>query len=171
MASNRHLGRIVALQTLYEQDFRQEAGDSSFNLAEVLRRNIARYESTVDDVFFIEELVRGVAKYTSVLDDELRPLAPEWPIEQIARMDRVILRIGLYELTYEKDVPPKVVINEAVELAKAFGGDNSSKFVNGVLGTALKNKQGGNALGEAAAAAKTGDAPAEPDEPEGSEVA
>src|SRR6202012_6064889 len=142
MASNRHLGRIVALQTLYEQDFRREAGDDSFDLGSVLKRNVARYESTVDDVFFIEELVRGVSKHAKELDDELRPLAPEWPIEQIARMDRVILRIGLYELTYEKDVPPKVVINEAVELAKAFGGENSSKFVNGVLGTALKKLNG-----------------------------
>jgi transcription antitermination protein NusB len=142
MASNRHLGRIVALQTLYEQDFRREAGDESFDLDTVLKRNITRYESTVDDVFFIEELVKGVAKHETELDDELRPLAPEWPIEQIARMDRVVLRMGLYELKYEKDVPPKVVINEAVELAKAFGGDNSSKFVNGVLGTALKNKEG-----------------------------
>lgn len=142
MASNRHLGRIVALQTLYEQDFRRESGDDSFDLATVLKRNIARYESTVDDVFFIEELVRGVAEHQSEIDDVLRPLAPEWPIEQIARMDRVILRIGLYELEYEKDVPPKVVINEAVELAKAFGGDNSSKFINGVLGTALRNKTG-----------------------------
>lgn len=142
MASNRHLGRIVALQTLYEQDFRREAEDSSFELGSVLRRNIARYESTVDDVFFIEELVRGVAKHEVELDEELRPLAPEWPIEQIARMDRVILRMGLYELRFEKDVPPKVVINEAVELAKAFGGDNSSKFINGVLGTALKNMTG-----------------------------
>jgi N utilization substance protein B len=145
MASNRHLGRIVALQTLYEQDFRREAGDESFDLAAVLKRNISRYESTVDDVFFIEELVRGVAKHEAELDEELRPLAPEWPIEQIARMDRVILRMGLYELEFEKDVPPKVVINEAVELAKAFGGDNSSKFINGVLGTALKNKTGGDA--------------------------
>lgn len=142
MASNRHLGRIVALQTLYEQDFRREASDESFDLGTVLKRNIARYESTVDDVFFIEELVKGVTKHATELDDVLRPLAPEWPIEQIARMDRVVLRMGLYELTYESDVPPKVVINEAVELAKAFGGDNSSKFVNGVLGTALKNKTG-----------------------------
>lgn len=142
MASNRHLGRIVALQTLYEQDFRREAGDDSFDLGTVLKRNIARYESTVDDVFFIEELVRGVNEHQSELDDTLRPLAPEWPIEQIARMDRVILRMGLYELEHEADVPPKVVINEAVELAKAFGGENSSKFVNGVLGTALKNKTG-----------------------------
>jgi N utilization substance protein B len=142
MASNRHLGRIVALQTLYEQDFRREAGDDSFELGSVLKRNISRYESTVDDVFFIEELVQGVAKHESELDEELRPLAPEWPIEQIARMDRVILRMGLYELRFDKDVPPKVVINEAVELAKAFGGDNSSKFINGVLGTALKNMTG-----------------------------
>jgi len=142
MASNRHLGRIVALQTLYEQDFRREAGDDSFDLGVVLKRNIARYESTVDDVFFIEELVRGVAQHETELDDKLRPLAPEWPIEQIARMDRVVLRMGLYELEYGTDVPPKVVINEAVELAKAFGGENSSKFVNGVLGTALKQKTG-----------------------------
>jgi len=146
MASNRHLGRIVALQTLYEQDFRREAGDASFDLGTVLKRNITRYESTVDDVFFIEELVRGVTQHEKELDEELRPLAPEWPIEQIARMDRVVLHIGLYELTYEPDVPPKVVINEAVELAKAFGGDNSSKFVNGVLGTALKNRSGGTLI-------------------------
>ncbi|MBP9761899.1 transcription antitermination factor NusB [Candidatus Saccharibacteria bacterium] len=142
MASNRHLGRIVALQTLYEMDFRRESNDTSFDLGLVLKRNVVRYESTVDDVFFIEELVKGVARYQQELDDELRPLAPEWPLEQIARMDRVVLRIGLYELRYGKDVPPKVVINEAVELAKAFGGDNSSKFINGVLGTALKNIEG-----------------------------
>jgi N utilization substance protein B len=143
MASNRHLGRIVALQTLYEQDFRREAGDESFDLNLVLKRNIARYESTVDDVFFVEKLVKGVAAREAELDATLAPLAPEWPIEQIARMDRVILRMGLYELQHEAaEVPPKVVINEAVELAKAFGGDNSSKFVNGVLGTALKNLAG-----------------------------
>ncbi len=145
MASNRHLGRIVALQTLYEIDFRREASDDSYDLGLILKRNIARYESTVDDVYFIEELVKGVAKHEQALDDELRPLAPEWPLEQIARMDRVVLRMGLYELHHEPDVPPKVVINEAVELAKAFGGDNSSKFINGVLGTALKNKEGGAA--------------------------
>lgn len=151
MASNRHLGRIVALQTLYEQDFRREAGDDSFDLSEVLARNIARYEQTVDDKAFIEKLVEGVAAHEKDLDDRLRPLAPEWPIEQIARMDRTVLRIGLYELLHEKDVPPKVVINEAVELAKAFGGDNSSKFVNGVLGTALKQKTGEDAPAEKAA--------------------
>ncbi|MDQ3123078.1 MAG: transcription antitermination factor NusB [bacterium] len=145
MASNRHLGRIVALQTLYEQDFRQEAGDETFEVAEVLSRNISRYRETIDDTEFIEKLVSGVTKHLSELDEVLQPLAPEWPIEQIARMDRVVLRIGSYELLHAKDVPPKVVINEAVELAKAFGGDNSSKFINGVLGSLLRQKEGDTA--------------------------
>jgi N utilization substance protein B len=142
MASNRHLGRIIALQTLYEQDFRRAAADATFDLDEVLQRNIARYEAMVDDVDFIRRLTAGVSKQTEELDAKLQPIAPEWPIDQIARMDRVILRIGLYELESEADVPPKVVINEAVELAKAFGSENSSKFINGVLGTALRQKDG-----------------------------
>lgn len=142
MASNRHLGRIIALQTLFEQEFRIQAGDKDFSLEAVLKRNIDRYSAAVDDTDFIERLVRGVNKHAKKLDDELQPIAPEWPIDQIARMDRVILRMGLYELTYEKSVPPKVVINEAVELGKAFGSENSSKFINGVLGTALRQKTG-----------------------------
>lgn len=142
MASNRHLGRIIALQTLYEQDFRGASSDASFDLQEVLRRNISRYEATVDDTSFIEELVNGISKNAQELDKLLQPLAPEWPIDQIARMDRVILRIGAYELTHDNGVPPKVVINEAVELAKAFGSTNSSKFINGVLGTLLRHQNG-----------------------------
>lgn len=142
MASNRHLGRIVALQTLYEQDFRRECGDSEFSLEEVLNRNISRYSETIDDKDFIVKLAEGVSDKSNELDELLQPLAPEWPLSQIARIDRVVLRIGLYELLYEADVPPKVVINEAVELAKAFGSENSSKFVNGVLGTAYRQKEG-----------------------------
>lgn len=142
MASNRHLGRIVALQTLYEQDFREEVNDDAFNLDEVLARNIERYDQTIDDKDFIKQLVNGVNEHREQLDDLIRPVAPEWPIEQIARMDRIILRIGTYELTHDQSVPPKVVINEAVELAKAFGGENSSKFINGVLGTLLRNRDG-----------------------------
>lgn len=142
MASNRHLGRIVALQTLYEQDFRADSGDASFDLAEVLARNISRYRETIDDTEFIDNLVRGVISHQDELDNILQPLAPEWPIDQIARMDRVVLRIGSYELIHAKDVPPKVVINEAVELAKAFGGENSSKFINGVLGSLLRQREG-----------------------------
>ena len=141
MASNRHLGRIVALQTLYEQDFRRDCGDDKLDLADVLDRNIERYSDTIEDKDFIIELVNGVAGKETELDSKLQPIAPEWPLSQIARMDRVILRIGIYELLHEKDVPPKVVINEAVELAKAFGGENSSKFINGVLGTALRQKE------------------------------
>lgn len=141
MASNRHLGRIVALQTLYEQDFRREVNDSSFDLEEVLARNITRYEDTVEDKDFIRALVAGVQSHEQELDEMIRPVAPEWPIEQIARMDRIILHIGAYELVYDKNVPPKVVINEAVELAKAFGGENSSKFINGVLGTLLRQRE------------------------------
>jgi N utilization substance protein B len=142
MASNRHLGRIIALQTLFEQDFRRASTDDRFDLEAVLARNISRYQATVDDKEFIELLVRGVDKHQVDLDAELQPVAPEWPIDQIARMDRVVLRIGLYELKYEKDVPAKVVINEAVELAKAFGSENSSKFINGVLGTLLRQITG-----------------------------
>jgi transcription antitermination protein NusB len=141
MSANRHLGRIVALQTLYEEDFRKEVNDPSVDLNEILERNIGRYEETIEDKTFIEELVQGITAHQAELDDVIRPVAPEWPIEQIARMDRVILRMGVYELLLEKGVPPKVAINEAVELAKAFGGDNSSKFINGVLGTVLRNQE------------------------------
>jgi N utilization substance protein B len=142
VASNRHLGRIIALQTLYECEFRAESGDTEVDLVEVLQRNVSRYKEMVDDISFIEKLVRGVQAKTAELDILLQPVAPEWPIDQIARMDRLVLEIGLYELMNESDVPPKVVINEAVELAKAFGGDNSSKFINGVLGTLLRQREG-----------------------------
>lgn len=141
MASNRHLGRIIVLQTLYEQELRREADDVDFDLDAVLERNIERYQEMLDDVAFIKQLVNGVSSQADQLDAELQPVAPEWPIDQIARMDRLVLRIGLYELKNEADVPPKVVINEAVELAKAFGGDNSSKFINGVLGTLLRQRE------------------------------
>ncbi len=142
MASNRHLGRIIALQTLYEYEFRQDAGDDSVNVNDILARNVRRYTAMVEDTDFIKRLVGGVAAGSDELDALIQPIAPEWPIDQIARMDRTILRIGLYELKHESDVPPKVVINEAVELAKAFGGDNSSKFVNGVLGTFYRQLTG-----------------------------
>jgi N utilization substance protein B len=141
MASNRHLGRIIALQTLYEQDMRQESKDDEFDLKAVLSRNIDRYKQMIDDVDFITRLVDGVSQQANELDAKLQPVAPEWPIDQIARMDRLVLRIGLYELENDRSVPPKVVINEAVELAKAFGGDNSSKFINGVLGTLLRQQE------------------------------
>ena len=139
MASNRHLGRIVALQTLYEYEFRLQAGDTSVDADEVLTRNLERYETAIDDTDFVKDLVTGVVQEQPGLDAKIQPIAPEWPIEQISRIDRTVLRLGLYELLFRGDkVPPKVAINEAVELAKAFGSDNSSKFINGVLGTAFR---------------------------------
>ena len=139
MASNRHLGRIVALQTLYEYEFRRQSEDTNLDLGEVLQRNIERYQESIDDKDFVQQLVDGVLKTQEELDGKLQPMAPGWPLDQIARIDRNVLRMGLYELLYKADsVPPKVVINEAVELAKAFGSDNSSKFINGVLGTAYR---------------------------------
>lgn len=139
MASNRHLGRIVVLQTLYEFDFRVESKDPNVSIDDILERNINRYSETIEDKDFIRALVTGVNKDGDKLDAIIQPIAPEWPIEQIARVDRNILRMSIWELNNSKDVPPKVVINEAVELAKSFGSDNSSKFVNGVLGTAYRN--------------------------------
>jgi transcription antitermination protein NusB len=142
MASNRHLGRIIVLQTLYEQDFRKSSEDKTFDLEEVLDRNIDRYNKMVDDQEFIKRLVYGINSKEKELDEMLGPIAPDWPIDQIARMDRIVLHIGMYELLFEHDTPPKVIINEAVELAKSFGGENSSKFINGVLGTVLRNIEG-----------------------------
>ncbi len=139
MASNRHLGRIIVLQSLYEIIFRQACSDVSIDQDEIIERNKSRYKSSSKDDDFIEELINGVLKEADELDKRLQVLAPEWPLEQIARIDHLVLRIGAYELINHKDVPPKVVINEAVELAKSYGGDNSSKFVNGVLGSLLKD--------------------------------
>lgn len=137
MASNRHLGRIVALQSLYEYDFRRslKMEGLSNEIEDILKRNIAVYSDAIDDSQFVESLVHGVREKEQEIDGMIAPAAPEWPIEQIAKIDKAILQIAIYELMIKRDVPPKVAINEAVELAKAFGGENSSKFINGVLGT------------------------------------
>ena len=140
MASNRHLGRIISLQSLYEYEFRSKAGDATADIDHIVAKNILPYEKALGDTEFVYALSRGVVEKMESLDEDLAPLAPEWPISSIAAIDRNVLRIGLYELKYTGDsVPPKVAINEAVELAKAFGSENSSKFINGVLGTAFKN--------------------------------
>lgn len=143
MASNRHLGRILVLQSLYEFDFRKDCGDTTSVLSEIVDRNIVRYSKSIDDKAFIVALANDVSKNHDDLDSVLQPIAPDWPIDQIARMDRLVLHISAYELLSNSDVPPKVVINEAVELSKAFGGENSSKFINGVLGTLLRSKEEG----------------------------
>lgn len=139
MASNRHLGRIVALQCLYEYDFRARSGDKP-EVDEVLARHLARYKDTIDDLGFVETLVRGSVEQAESIDQEIQPLAPDWPLDQIARIDHMILRLSFFELfkLTNSDIPPKVTINEAVELAKSFGAEKSSKFVNGVLGSAWR---------------------------------
>ncbi len=139
MASNRHLGRVIVLQSLYEYECRTLANDPEVDLDVIIAKNIEPYEGTLGDTEFVYELAHKVVEATPTLDAALAPMAPEWPISAIAAVDRNVLRIGLYELSECQDtVPPKVAINEAVELAKAFGSDSSSRFINGVLGTAFK---------------------------------
>jgi N utilization substance protein B len=141
MASNRHLGRIVAMQTLYEYDFRRNIEGHKLELKAILDRNLGEFSGTIDDTDFVHDLVDGVLGNQEKIDATIGPAAPEWPVDQIAKIDKIVLRIGVYELCFKREVPPKVAINEAVELAKAFGGENSSKFVNGVLGTIYRQSE------------------------------
>ena len=126
---NRHLSRMILMQSLYEWDVRPDE-----KLDEIIERNIGQYDAEVD-LDFIASLKLGIQKDKDKIDALLMKAAPEWPIDQVAVIDKVILRISIYELLFGDQVPAKVAINEAVELAKSFGGENSSKFVNGVLGT------------------------------------
>lgn len=124
---------MVAMQTLYEWDFRDDS-----DIEEVKSRNIAEYQNDVDEAF-VNFLVDGIEKKLDEIDKVISDSAPEWPIEQISLIDKTVLRLAIFELLYSENVPTKVAINEAVELAKQFGGENSSKFINGVLGTVFDN--------------------------------
>ena len=139
MASNRHLGRVIVLQSLYEYELRTLAHDPEVDLDVIIAKNIEPYEKALGDTEFVYNLAHKVSENFETLDTALQPMAPEWPISSISAIVRNVLRMGLYELSECGDsIPPKVAINEAVELAKAFGSDNSSKFINGVLGTAYR---------------------------------
>lgn len=138
--SNRHLARTIALQTLYQWDFNNKHLDE--NLTECIQRNIKEFAPQFDDKGFIGNLVQGVIDAHQEIDGLITRYAPEWPIEQITMVDRNVLRIGIFEMKYDKDIPEKVAINEAIELAKTFGGESSGKFVNGVLGTIYKEMVG-----------------------------
>ncbi len=135
--ANRHLSRSLALQTLFEWD---ESGQDNRRLAEIVSRNVEEFAPGLDDTHFIDRLVLGVAEKRGELDQIIEQAAPDWPISVIAPIDRNVLRIGLYELLFadRHEVPAKVAINEAIEIAKTFGGENSGKFVNGVLGTVYR---------------------------------
>ncbi len=124
---------MIAMQTLYEWDFRNQT-----NLDSIKQRNIDEYKEDAD-ANFVNFLVNSVSEKLSKLDQKILESAPEWPLEQISLIDKTILRIAIFELLYSENVPPKVAINEAVELSKQFGGENSSKFINGVLGTVYDN--------------------------------
>ena len=126
------------MQSLYEWDFNGGKGD----LAEITKRNIANFAPGIDDPKFINDLVNGVKEHQKEIDVIIEKTAPEWPIPQITVVDRNILRLGIFELQYAKEVPPKVAINEAVELGKTFGGESSGKFINGVLGTLYRQMTG-----------------------------
>ncbi|MAF26080.1 transcription antitermination factor NusB [bacterium] len=133
--SNRHLARTIALQTLYQWDFNgREPGEIEAGIT----HNMQEFGPGLDEVDFIKKLVNGVADKQKEIDEVIVRFAPEWPLDKITMVDRNVLRIGIYEMKFDDDIPHKVAINEAIELAKAFGGESSGKFVNGVLGSIYK---------------------------------
>lgn len=137
--ASRHLCRSIAMQSLYQWDFREKKQD----IKKIIKRNIKEFGSGLKETQFIYDLVQGVIDNSDKINPIIEKAAPEWPIEQITIIDRNVLRIGIYELLHANpdEVPPKVAINEAIELAKNFGGPSSGKFINGVLGTIYKEIQ------------------------------
>ncbi len=135
--SNRHLARTVVLQTMFQWDFMGRQAD----LNSMVQKNINELAPGMQDDGFAERLAQGVVKHLTDIDETIARLAPEWPLDQVPAVDRNVLRLEVYELKYGKEIPPKVAINEAIELAKTFGSDSSSKFVNGVLGSLYKELQ------------------------------
>lgn len=129
---NRHLARSIALQSLFEWDFR---GNPTAGLPAIVDRNLKEFAPGLEESAFVTSLVDGIIKNLSQIDEQIVEYAPSWPLSQITIVDRNILRLGVYELKCATEVPPKVAINEAIELAKSFGGNASGKFVNGVLGS------------------------------------
>ncbi len=137
---SRHLSRSIAMQSLYEWDF---SGKKQETLKKIVEKNVKEFGPGMENQDFVWQLINGIVEHLPKIDKIIEKAAPEWPINQITVVDRNVLRIGLYELMYEKkeEVPPKVAINEAIELAKTFGGESSGKFINGVLGTVYKQIQ------------------------------
>jgi len=134
--SNRHLARTIAMQTLFCWDFN---GKKQKDLVDLVTQNFRQFAPKFNDHGFVKSLINGVFKNIAEIDKYITRYATEWPLEQITVVDRNILRIGVYELIFDKDIPAKVAINEAIEIAKTFGGESSGKFVNGVLGAIYKD--------------------------------
>ena len=133
--SNRHLGRTLAMQALYQWDFHHGERDPK----EIVEYNRHEFAPDFADQGFIAELVQGVLDNLEEINEIIVKYAPEWPLEAITNVDRNILRIGIYELKWAENIPAKVAINEAIELAKTFGGEASGRFVNGVLGAVYRD--------------------------------
>ncbi|MBI5229894.1 MAG: transcription antitermination factor NusB [Candidatus Magasanikbacteria bacterium] len=134
--SNRHLARSIAMQTLYQWDMKQLGKES---IPALITHNLTMFGPGLDDHGFSQSLVEGVIDHLPEVDAYIVKYAPEWPLEKITYVDRNILRVGVYELCVDEKIPSKVAINEAIELAKTFGGESSGKFVNGVLGAIYKD--------------------------------
>lgn len=146
--SNRHLSRTIAMQSLYEWDFNKLNAAELPHLADT---NMKAFAPDFNDNGFAKHIIKGVVNSLTEINTLITTYAPEWPLEQITVVDRNVLRIGIYELKFSKgEIPPKVAINEAIELAKTFGGESSGKFVNGVLGSIFKDmvEHGEVAIGE-----------------------
>ena len=134
--SNRHLARTIAMQALFLWDFR---GKKEVNLESLTANVFKNFAPQFDDHGFVHDVINGVLKYREAIDAYIAKYATEWPLEQITIVDRNILRIGVYELIFNDEIPAKVAINEAIEIAKTFGSESSGKFVNGVLGAIYKD--------------------------------
>lgn len=139
--ATRHLVRTVILQSLYEWDFYNQKAD----ITAILERNLEEFAPGIDEPEFAWKILKNLIEHLKEIDETIAKAAPDWPIDKIAVINRNILRIGLSELLFanREEVPPKVAINEAIEMAKNFGGPNSVKFVNGVLGTIYREREGG----------------------------
>ena len=135
--SHRHVARSLCIQTLFVWDFN---GYQSDKIPDILDYVVREFGAGIEDPSFIKETVEGVVSKRTVLDDIIQKAAPEWPIDKIGFVDRNVLRLGLYELLFgdQAQIPPKVALNEAIELAKNYGGENTGRFVNGVLGAIYK---------------------------------
>lgn len=135
--SNRHLARTIALQTLFEWDFRGQGEQ----IGDMIEKNLKEFAPEFSDAEFTRRLVKGVVEHQNRIDQMIIHFAPDWPLEQITNVDRNVLRVGIYELRLNPDIPPKVAINESIELAKTFGGESSGKFINGVLGSVFREME------------------------------
>lgn len=134
--SNRHLCRALALQSLYEWDFY----GGKAKAMDILRRNIEEFAPDLDEKPFAEKIVLGIIDNQETIDGMITKFAPDWPLPKITTVDRNVIRIGTFELTYTHEIPSKVAINESIELAKTFGGESSGRFVNGVLGAVYRDQ-------------------------------